>query len=55
MAKGQGNFGNPEQHRRAGKLGAKAQPVEAKAKAAAIAGVAAQLLVLPAARLIYSM
>jgi hypothetical protein len=32
MAKGQGNFGNPEQHRKAGKLGAKAQPIEAKAK-----------------------
>jgi hypothetical protein len=28
----QGNFGNPKQHSEAGKLGAKAQPKEAKAK-----------------------
>ncbi len=32
MAKGQGNFGNPKQHSEAGKKGAAAQPVEAKAK-----------------------
>lgn len=32
MAKGQGNFGNPKQHSEAGKLGAKAQSIEAKAK-----------------------
>lgn len=32
MAEGQGNFGNPKQHARAGKLGAKAQPREAKVK-----------------------
>lgn len=27
-----GNFGNPEQHAEAGRMGAKAQPTEAKAK-----------------------
>lgn len=27
-----GNFGNPEQHAKAGRMGAKAQPTEAKAK-----------------------
>ena len=32
MAKGQGNFGNPEQHAEAGRRGAAAQPTEAKAK-----------------------
>lgn len=27
-----GNFGNPEQHAKAGRMGAKAQPTAAKAK-----------------------
>jgi hypothetical protein len=30
MAQGQGNFGNPEQHRKAGRKGAAAQSLEAK-------------------------
>jgi hypothetical protein len=32
MAQGQGNFGNPEQHAKAGKKGAAAQSTQAKAK-----------------------